>query len=457
MTMLLDRPAADTPMRPHRTPHPFRAESLRGVVPWSGLALVLALAWALAAKAAEWQGSWAETTRALSLVGVLLGGPLSLAAGCWQGGRERRRRTDELRACAARPALAQFLTSALPTALWIVAAYAVTVAAALLACAPYASPGGLVPTAFLGTAAVLMSCTLIGHVAGARVPWRLTAPVLALAGYGTFGAFITAAGPVRLLGPAPGYSPDHEVLAWWHPLLTAGWFLGLALAVTAAHAARRRWTTLVPLAVALSTALVLSGTSDTMAQRDPRAGHQVCTRTTTPQICVNATRSALLPEVTRALSNLTGRLKDVRNLPVRFEDLHRRPHADETALPMLTPFGWTVVRGRIADPDHYAWEAAVTLVEGSDCANATTGRVRTVDDAVVRWLAPTDGQESMRKKSLKDARAERDRAELRRLKAEQRTYDHLRSMTTAERHAWLTSYFEPADRCARTASEVPAL
>ncbi|MFF2506134.1 hypothetical protein ACFVTY_22490 [Streptomyces sp. NPDC058067] len=457
MTALLDRPATDAPPGPSRAPHPFRVELLRGLAPWAGLALFLTLAWALIAKSANWQGSWGETTVALRMAGVMLGGPLALAAGCWQGARERRRRTDELRASTARGPLAQFMTAALPLALWVLAAYAVTVGAALLAGAPYASPGGLAPTVFLSTGAVLVACALTGHVVGARLPWRLTAPVLAVAAYGTFGLSMNASGVAGLLGPIPGYSPDVELLAWWHPLLTAGWFLSLAATAVLAHAARRRRSALITLAVAATAALVLSGTGDTMTHRDPRAGQQVCTTTTTPQICVNATRAALLPEVTKALSGLTDRLKGVGNLPTRFEDLPRRPHADEAELPMLTPYGWTVVRGKIADHDQYAWEAVTQMVE-ADCANPQApGRVEIVDRAVVRYLAPTDLQDSMREHHFESARAADDRAELRRLAAEQKAYDHLRTMSTADRRAWLTRYFAPADRCARTESEVPAL
>ncbi|WP_405481175.1 hypothetical protein [Streptomyces sp. NBC_00009] len=457
MTALLDRPATDAPPRPRRAPHPFRAELLRGLAPWAGLALFLTLAWALIAKSAGWQGSWSETTIALRMTGVMLGSPLALAAGCWQGARERRRRTDELRASTARSPLAQFVTAALPLALWALAVYAVTVGAALLASAPYASPGGLAPTAFLSAGAVLVACALTGHVVGARVPWRLTAPVLAVAAYGTFGLSMSASGVAGLLGPIPGYAPEFELLAWWHPLLTAGWFLALAAAAVLAHAARRRWTALIALAVAVPTALVLAGTGDTMAHRDPRARHQVCTTTTTPQVCVNATRAALLPEVTKALSGLTGRLKGVGNLPTRFEDLPRRTHADEAELPMLTPYGWTVVRGKIADHDQYAWEAMVQMVE-ADCANPESpARIGMVDRAVVRYLAPTDLQDSMRAHDLESARTADNQAELRHLAAEQKAYDHLRTMSTADRRAWLTRYFAPTDRCARTESEVPAL
>ncbi|MFE6894952.1 hypothetical protein [Streptomyces sp. NPDC057694] len=454
--LLADRPATKAaPRRP--APHPLRAELLRGLAPWAGLALAVALGAYLYNTSETWQGSWTDTLSVLRAGGVILGGPLALAAGCWQGGRERRRGTDVLRATAVRGPLAQLLMAALPLACWLVAAYVLTFVGGVLASRPYATPGGFTPTAFAGSAAVLVACALTGHVVGALVPWRLAAPLLGVVGYGLFGAAGTTESVLRFLGPAPEGFRRSVVLEWWHPFLTAGWFLALAAAAVLACAARRR-TALVPLVAAAVAGTLLVQVGDGLSRPDPRAHRQVCTTDTAPQICVNGTRARQLPEVTEALRPLIDRLKGVENLPVRFEDLPGRPDADEASLPMLSPLGWYLVRGRIVEAEQFRWEAATILIGGSDCpfVRREPAKVALVDDAVTRWLAPSHISDEIRRQRLKIARANGDKADLRRLKTEQRAYDHLRTMSPAERRAWLSRYFAQ-DRCGRTDSEVPSL
>ncbi|MEU6841375.1 hypothetical protein ABZ930_05795 [Streptomyces sp. NPDC046716] len=452
-SLLEDRPATTT-APPRRAPHPVRAELLRGLAPWAGAALAAALGTLLYNTADTWQGSWTDTMSMLRSGGVMIGGPLALAAGCWQGGRERRRGTDVLRAAAVRGPLAQLLVAALPLACWLVVAYGLTFVGGLLASRPYATPGGITPTAFAGSAAVLVACVLIGQVVGGLAPWRLAAPLLGVAGYGLFGLAGTTRSGLRFLGPAPEAFRRSVVLVWWHPFLTAGWVLALAAAVVLVRTARRRWTALVPLAAAAVAATLLVQVGDGLSRPDPRARRQACATDSVPQVCVNAKFARQLPEVAEALRPLTDRLKGVENLPVRFADLPGGPAAGEAALPMLSPLGWSLVRGRVADPERYRWEAAMALIDGHDCpfVRRTPEKVALVDDAVVRWLAPNHVRDTMRKDSLAHA----DKADLRRLKAEQRAYDHLRAMSPAERRAWLSRYFAP-ERCGRTASEVPSL
>ncbi|WP_353942598.1 hypothetical protein ABII15_13715 [Streptomyces sp. HUAS MG91] len=451
-TLVADRTAVP-PRRP--APHPLRAELLRGLAPWAGLALAVALGAVLYKESETWQGSWTDTVSVLRVYGVVLGGPLALAAGCWQGGRERRRGTDVLRAGAVRGPLAQLLVAAVPLACWLVVAYGLVFVGGVLASRPYATPGGFTPTAFVGTAAVLVACVLIGHVVGALAPWRPAAPLLGGAGYGLFVVAGTTQSGLRFLGPAPEEFRHTAVLEWWHPFLTAWWVLAVAAAVVLAHTAHRRRTALIPLGAAAVAATLLVQVGDGLSRPDPRAHRQVCTTdSTAPQVCVNAALARQLPEVAEALRPLTDRLKGVANLPVRFEDLPGRPAADEAALPILTPLGWSLVRGRVPDPERYRWEAAMALIDGYDCpfVRTTPAKVEIVDDAVVRWLAPNRVQDLIRR----DTRRQGDKADLRRLKAEQRAYDHLRTMSPADRRTWLTGYFAP-DRCGRTESEVPQL
>ncbi|MHA5049564.1 hypothetical protein [Streptomyces sp. SD15] len=452
--------APRTPLaaKPGSAPHPLRTESLRGIGPWSAAALLITLVWILAAKAGQWQGSWGETTSLLNTAAGLIGVPLALAAGAWQGGRDRRLRLTELRASTARTPLAQLLTAALPLACWLAAAYALAAAGALLACAPYASAGGPAPLVYAGAAVSIGAASVLGQVAGRLLPWRLTAPALAIACYVVFVLVGERHSGLRYLTPAASLEfDDEDLLVWWHPLASALWVAGLATAAVLAHTAYRRATALLPLAAALGAAVLLVQTGDGLLRDNPLVHRQVCDESTTPQICVNATYPGMLPEVTRALSGLTGRLRGVQNLPVRFEDLGRRSREDEAELPMLTPFGWNTVRGKVTDPERYAWEAARALVRWDCGAAPSAQRVRVADEAVLKWLAPDSLYEDMREQFVARAREQGDEKELARYRAENEAYARLTAMTADERRSWLSRYFSTAGQCDPNPSEVPSL
>jgi hypothetical protein len=397
------------------------------------------------------------TTGKLSTAAGVIGVPFALAAGAWQGGRERRLRMTELRASTARTPLAQLLTAALPLACWLAVAYLVAVAGALLACAPYASAGGPVPTVFAGAALSIAACTLLGHVAGRLLPWRLTAPALAICGYVLYGTLGLSESGFRNLAPAYlSLVGDYDVPVWWYSLVSALWVAGLAAAAAVALAAYRRATALLPLAAALGAAVLLVHTGDGMLRDNPLAHRQVCDESTTPRICVSAVHPDMLPEVTHVLSGLTGRLNGVQNLPVRFEDLPRRPHKDEAELPMLTPIGWWSVRGKVTDPEWYVWQAAVVLVR-PECEKSPSARIQVTDEAVLRWLAPNSVQKDIRERSAASARQRGDTKELAKLRAEDRAYAHLTAMTDDERRSLLSRYFATAHDCDPNPSEVPSL
>ncbi|RFC74272.1 hypothetical protein [Streptomyces sp. AcE210] len=443
-------PAPNASGRPR---HPVRAELLRGFAPWSGLAALLSVGGLMVSKAAQWQGSWPETMSNLHLTAAVLAVPLALAAGAWQGGRERRTRMGELRASMPRGPLAQFLVCALPVALWVTAGYALAAAGSLLASLPYTSAGHPLPLVLLGDALTVGACALLGHVAGRTVPWRLAAPVLALGGYVLVGLALTADSAVRFVGPAGGFPlGSSRVPVWWQPLVFALWGSGLALTAVLAHAARRRATALVPLAAALAAAGVLVQSGDSMWQRDPLIQRQVCDDSA-PRVCVSAAYPGMLPEVSDALSGLMGRLDGVQNLPVRFEDLPGRPHGDEAELPDLTPLGWGVVRGELTDPRQYAWEAARKLVR-DDCPTlkAQDARIGRTDEAVLRWLAPNPLWEQ-----IHSAEARGDKQRRAAYRADEAALDHLEAMSPETRRAWLSRYFATARDCAPDPKEVPSL
>jgi hypothetical protein len=334
-----------------------------------------------------------------------------------------------------------------PVALWAVAGYLVAVGVALLATWPF-SQGDRPHLALLpGDTVAMAAAALAGHVVGRIVPTRLAAPLLAMAGYAGLGVVASGhSGSGARLNPAFPVLDSLEPV-WWQPLAMAVWTGGAAVAAALAYAARRRATALLPLAAAVAAGALLVQSGDGLWHTDPLVRRQVCDTSTTPAVCVNARYAGMLPQVRDALSGITGKLEGVRNLPVRWEDRAGEPHADEAELPMLTPFGWSVVRGRLTDPRQYAWEAVAALEEHGECDDP---RVRALDDAVEHYLAPSpseayfDGVDAHGTAAQRAERRKRDAAR-----------DHLASMNERERRAWLSAYFATAGRC--DTKGVPAL
>ncbi|MFF5859055.1 hypothetical protein ACFY8B_26080 [Streptomyces sp. NPDC012751] len=434
-----------------RAPHPLRAEWLRGFAPWAGAAVPLTLGGTLWATADRWQGGWSETA-VRSHTGMLIVLPLAAAAGCWQGGRERRRGTEELWATTVRPPLARLLAAALPGALYTAVGYLVTVALALLATWPYAYGDRPHPELLPGDAVAVAAGALAGHVLGRIVPTRLAAPLLAMAGYLGLG-IVAADGPeyARPLSPA-ALARVGELPVWWQPWAMAVWTGGLAVAAVLAYAARRRVMALLPLAAAVAAGTLLAQTGDGLWRTDPLTRRQVCDTSTVPAVCVNARYAGMLPQVSAALSGVTDRLEGVRNLPARWADRDGAPRGDEARLPGLTPLGWSTVRGRLTDRRQFAWEAVAALSGRGDCPEdaedagaAVTARVLVADDAVESYLAPDQSREDA-------AVPGGDTAEDRRRRAAR---TRLARMGEQERREWLSAYF--AARAGCDAKEVPAL
>ncbi|WP_225821371.1 hypothetical protein [Streptomyces naphthomycinicus] len=443
MTLVTEKKA------PARAPYPLRTEALRGFAPWAGLAVLLTLGAPLCGKADQWQGDWAETAGQVHTA-MLITLPLAAAAGCWQGGRERRRRTEELWGTTVRSPLTRLLVAALPVALWAAVGYLVVVAAALLASWPYVQGDRphlvLVP----GDTVAMAAGALAGHVVGRVVPTRLAAPLLAVAGYVGLG-IVTADGSdaLRALSPTTE-SPGGGLPVWWQPWAMAVWTGGLAVAAALAYAARRRATALVPLAAALAAGALLAQTGNGLWHTDPLARRQVCDTSVSPAICVNARYAGMLPQVRDALSGITDKLDGVRNLPVRWADRGSAPRAGEAQLPGITPLGWSTVRGRLTDPAQYAWEAVAAL-QGYDCPDtSTTDRVLTADDAVENYLAPSPVQKAI---DGYDARGDKARRTALRERVAARA--RLAGMAERERRDWLSAYFAARGDC--RAKEVPAL
>ena len=439
------RPAKRT--RAHgRTPHPWYAEVRGGSARWVALAMFVTLCVPLVAKAAYWQGNWHETQDELHNVTALLGGPLAAAAGCWQGGRERRSRMAELRLSGARSPLAQFLMAALPVLLGALVGHLVVVAGALLASWPYVSAGRPLAGPPAADAVYLAAMVLGGMVVGRLLRWRLAAPALAVCAYVGIAIFAFQTSAFRFLSPVMDGGGGDRLPLWWQPWAMAAWTAGLACAAALGYAVRRhRYVALLPLAVAVAAAVPVVRCGADMWHPDPLRRVRVCDDSL-PQVCVDALDGDLLPAVSRALSGITGRLDGVPNVPVRFVD-PPRDH-DEAQLPQLY-LGQSVVRGELADPEQFAWEAAAGLTV-RDCRRGSP-----TDDVVLDWLASNHLSAQVRAADAEAARKRGDAADVARSEAEARELARLRAMADGPRRAWLGRYFATVRSC--DLSEVPTL
>ncbi|WP_030374803.1 hypothetical protein [Streptomyces rimosus] len=443
-----------TTVLPRPCPHPLRAESRHSVAPWAAIAVFLTLAIVMVAKADHWQGSWGTTRITLHSAATVLGGPLVAAIGCWHGGRERRCRTDALRIAAARSPLAQFAVAALPVMLAVVVGYVLAAAGTVAASWPYASAGPSLSPLVLPVVAdaVFLAATTAGAmVVGRLVRWRPAAPVLAGLTYAVLALPAYRGTAVRFLIPSVEDGLGEALPAWWQPVAMAGWTGGLAVAAVLAYAARRRWAGLLPLAAAACAAVLLVQAGDRAWRPDPVAARQVCDDSA-PRVCVNALDKNLLPQVSRALSGITGRLAGVRNAPVRFEDLRRAPGPDEAQLPQLFR-GQSVVRGQLADPERFAWEAAAELTARGDACEAA--QFDQVDSAVRDWLVSNGLSDRRRASWARLAREQGDEQAVARSEAGARALRRLASMGEERRRVWLSRYFASRGSC--DAREVPRL
>lgn len=419
----------------------LRIELRRGIAPWTGLAVAVTLLVPLWSKAAQWQGSWGETQSQLHAAAALLGGPLVAAAACWQGGREHRRRTAELLLSVPRSRLAQVTTAATPIVLWAAAGYLLALAVVFAATAPYTGAGGPSLSVVVTDLGLLLSIGFVGFVAGRLVRWRLTAPVLAVVLYLLLGAPGYMEANARFLSPGEQYALSSWVPVWWFAPVLLAWTGGIAATVLLAYAARRRLPAVVPLALAVAAGAVIVHTGADLFRDDPTATRKVCSAPEpgVPQLCVKAPDAPALPSVSAALAGMFSRLEGVPGAPVRYVDSRFDPKDGEAALDSATR-GWNLTRNELTDPQAYASNTVLSLVD-RDCPDGmktsdrkAADRVRFTDDAVRTWLAGDD--------SPWDPEA---RPFVARLEA----------MPEADRRAWLGRFLATLESC--TPAKVPAL
>ncbi|MBX9422956.1 hypothetical protein [Streptomyces lateritius] len=377
-----------------RAVSPLRTELRRGLGPWAGAAVALTVLVTMYGKAPGWQGRWADATNMLHVVAGLLAGPLTLAAGCWQGGRDRRRGTTDLWESVPRSPLRRLLVAVAPSALWPAAGVLAADVVCLLATWPYVSGGRPYLELLAADVVAVAALGVLGHVAGRAVPWRLTAPLLGIVGYVVLGFGAYTQGPARWLGPAAEHQFFWDRPVWWFGPVSMAWAAGLALTALLAHGlrpARLRPLALVPLAVAVAAAgLILRLPADEGPWRpDPALARQVCDDGT-PQVCLTAVDEGLLPDVSAALAPLNARLKGLPGAPVRWVSGADGARTGDIGLPDARQDS---VRGRLTRPDLYLNSAVNWLISDSCRPGDGTGpnaeRASVIHLAVAEWLAPT--------------------------------------------------------------------
>ncbi|MFC9592724.1 hypothetical protein ACFTUC_23405 [Streptomyces sp. NPDC056944] len=377
-----------------RAVSPLRTELRRGLGPWTGAAVAVVVLVAMYGKAPVWQARWTDTTGLLHVAVGLLGGPLALAAGCWQGGRDRRRGTVELWESVPRSPLRRLLVAVAPSALWPVAGALFADAVCLLATRPYVSGGRPYLELLAADAVALASLGALGHLVGRLVPWRLAPPLLGVVGYVGLGIGTYAGGWARWLGPAVEYGWPWGRPVWWFAPVSSAWAAGLALAALLAYGARTarpRAFALVPLAVAVAAAgLILRLPADEGPWRpDPSLIRPVCDGGT-PQVCATALDRKLLPALSEALAPINARLRGLPGAPARWAVGPLDPRPGDVQL--LDPSADSV-RGRIERADLYRNFAVMQLFSDTcrpgDLAGPNAERAMTVNAAVIEWLAPT--------------------------------------------------------------------
>lgn len=302
----------------------LRVELRRSTAPVAGAAAAALLVLLLGVRRDEWANGWtglALTSR--NDLTVLV--PLALAAGCWQGGRERRARTEELVASTSRPVGQRVLTPAAAVAV----AVCVALAGVLLAAAVLGGPGSWLgqpwPLAVVAVGVLsAVAAVFVGVGLGRWLRSNLVAPLALIVLFVLVLAF-TATYYVdswsRLLAPALEGSGDDARQV--RPAVSAGqvmWFTGLLLA-GAVLAVAARWRTRVlavlPALAGFALAVPLLSAADGAAfADDPVAARLVCA-SGRPAVCVTAVHQAALLTVTDPARDVLARLQQLPDAPTR--------------------------------------------------------------------------------------------------------------------------------------------
>lgn len=399
-----------------------RTELRHGTGPWAAAVIAAVVASNLFVQRYRLGDNWTDAQQMLRHFGVLIGGPMALASGCWQGGRERRCGTGELFASAARTPLARALAACLPAVLWPVCGYLLPAVVTLGAIWPYAGFGQPSWSMVFQDVVTFGALGALGFAVGGALRWRMAAPLLGLVGFVALGFTRTADGSVKWLTPAAYGFEERPV--WAFGLLCAVWMAGLAVCAMLAGHARRRAVALVPLLAAVVAASLLCRGGDDLWRHVPAASAQVC-GSGTPVVCVRAEHASALPAVQGVVARIDARLDGVPGAPVRY----REGGSPETAPPREVRFELYggLFRSRLGDGEMLHRDLAY-FVASRGCPYRYTDRPGNpaAENAALSWLG-----------------VERPIA----AEAETQAAERLRAMPAEQRRAWLGRHLRAVLSC----------
>lgn len=269
-------------------------ELRRGVGVWSTVPLIAAGTAIALAHPRDWAGDWIGWGYYLRII-LIVFGPLVVAVAAWQGGRERRRGLVDLLDSTSRSPLHRSLAAYASPTVWAAAAFAVLAVTMGAVTATYATYGGPpVLLALSAVTAVLMFAAL-GFVAGRLLPWRGTAPLLAIATYVLVGSTAYSDAPAAYLSPGVQLFSSQSPAGWWAPT-TAAVFLSLAAAALLLTGETSRWLSPAAVLVAVLIAQPVLHAGKGAFSVDAAAEALVCAPGS-PQVCLTQRHAGQLPEV----------------------------------------------------------------------------------------------------------------------------------------------------------------
>lgn len=330
-------------------------ELWRGVGIWAFVPMLIALVYIALAHPRDWAGDWLGWAY-YQRTSLIVFGPLVVAAAAWQGGRERRRGLVELLASTARGPLQRTTAALASPAAWALLAFGIVTAAMAAVTASNTSYGRPPVLLTLGAATAVLLFAVVGYAVGRASPWRITAPVLALA---TYVALVLARyGPSSYLSPGVLLIPGLEPAPWW-PLASAVSFLLAALGMLLLLGHRSRWFAVPVLGLAWLVAMPIANAGQNAFTPD-LAGEALVCQGGSPQVCLTRRHADQLPAVAREVQTVLVGL-DVQG-PVN----EQRFGLSEQTAPLNTLYlGATIAGG--ADLDVVRQNAAQAAVRW-DCA-----------------------------------------------------------------------------------------
>ncbi|WP_116952323.1 hypothetical protein [Jiangella endophytica] len=369
-----------------------RIDVRRGIAPLAAL-IVLGVTFAVLVTETEmWAGRWSALAGYLRILMIVLV-PLALAAGAWQGGRERRRRLGELLATTSLPPWRRLTAAWAPVATGVVGGFLLAggVVAVPVALVATYSGGGWWWLVVVGVIA-LGAAVAAGLAIGTVLPWRLTAPVLGLAGYVVMGAVTYARDSRVWLSPALDDAAEASVLPLGDHVAQAAWFAAIGATALAVVASRRRWPALVPAAVAVvAGAVLVSGPADRW--RDDAAAREPVCAGTEPRVCAGREVAFVLDDFQAYAGRTLTVYAGIEGIPdtVGAVTAYRPALGDDAAVVSVRPYlTW---RGTLAPTGEYEADLETDLrygvlpnrwcYDGEDPREADA--VWTAADVAVRW------------------------------------------------------------------------